>query len=162
GRNHGIRYNDIEAINLLQLFPNPIDRLVVVNAEMADLTSLINLRSVTLEYGTKAQLNTIRPHYFPKLQIIHIKGLHTTLNGGTETISDLFQVILSNSFPELQICTALDIGTVPFSDTWTGSSSLQMLNLKMETDQDFKKLLSKLPNGCQLTPYENSSIDQIT
>ncbi|CAF1173093.1 unnamed protein product [Adineta steineri] len=162
GRYHGIRYNDIKAINHLQLFPNPIDRLVVVNAEMADLTLLINLRSLTLEYGTKAQFNTIRPHYFPKLQIIHIKALHTTLNDSMETISDLFQVILSNGFPELQICTALDIGTVPFSDTWTGSSSLQMLNLKMETDQDCKKLLSKLPDGCQLTTYENSSIDQIT
>ncbi|CAF1363843.1 unnamed protein product [Adineta steineri] len=74
GKSHGIRYNDIDAMNLLQLFPALIDRLVVVNANIVDLSSLTNLRSLTLEYGTKAQLNTIRPHYFPKLEILHIKG----------------------------------------------------------------------------------------
>ncbi|CAF0752962.1 unnamed protein product [Adineta steineri] len=150
GKSHGIRYNDIDAMNLLQLFPALIDRLVVVNANIVDLSSLTNLRSLTLEYGTKAQLNTIRPHYFPKLEILHIKALRTTLNDRMEAISDLFQVILSNGFPQLRICTALDIGTVPFSDTWIGSSSLQMLNLKMETDQDYEKLLLKLPDALNM------------
>ncbi|CAF4208617.1 unnamed protein product, partial [Adineta steineri] len=162
GKNHGIRYNDTDAMKLLQLFPTLIDRLVIVNADMIDLKSLINLRSLTLEYGTKAQLNTIRPHYFPKLQILHIKALRATLKNSMKNISDLFQVILSNGFPQLRICTALDIGTVPFGDTWIGSSSLQILNLKMKTDQDYEKLLLKLPDGCQLTTYEKSSIDYTT
>ncbi len=73
-KNHGVRYNDIDAINLLKFFPTSIDRLVIINSETVDLTSLINLRSLSLERGTPTQLNTIRPHYFPMLEILHIKG----------------------------------------------------------------------------------------
>jgi hypothetical protein len=86
-------------------------------------------------------------------------GLHTTSNEDTKIISDLFQVILSNGFPRLRICTALDIGSVAFSDTWTGSPLLHTLNLKMQTDQDEEKLRSKFSYMRQLTTYEDSSID---
>jgi hypothetical protein len=175
-KNHGVRDNDIDAINLLKLFPTSIDRLVIINSETVDLTSLINLRSLSLERGTQEQLNIIRPHYFPMLEILHIKGderqikndsphcflfvgLHTTSNDDTKTKSDLFQVILSNGFPRLRICTALDIGAVAFSDTWTGSPLLHTLNLKMQKDEDDEKLRSKFSYMRQLTTYEDSSID---
>jgi hypothetical protein len=156
-KNHGVRDNDIDAINLLKLFPTSIDRLVIINSETVDLTSLINLRSLSLERGTHTQLNTIRPHYFPMLEILHIKG--NEQNDDTKIISDLFQVILSNGFPRLQICTALDIGAVAFSDAWTGSPLLRTLNLKMQTDQDDEKLRSKFSYMGHLTTYEHSSIN---
>ena len=69
-----VKYNDIEAVNLLQLFSDKISRLVVVNVEMGDFTSLINLRSLTLKYGTEKQFDSIRPQYFPMLEILHIRG----------------------------------------------------------------------------------------
>ena len=71
---HTVKYNDIDAINLLQSFRIQIGRLVIINVEMADFTSLINLRSLTLKYGTKRQFEAIHPQYFPLLEILHIKG----------------------------------------------------------------------------------------
>jgi hypothetical protein len=71
---HIVKYNDVEAINLLQLFSAKITRLVVINVEMVDFTSLNNLRSLTLKYGTESQVNSIRPQYFPMLEIVHIRG----------------------------------------------------------------------------------------
>jgi hypothetical protein len=41
---------------------------------MIDLTSLINLRSLRLKYGSNTQFDTIRPENFPILEILHIKG----------------------------------------------------------------------------------------
>jgi hypothetical protein len=66
--------NNVDAINLLQLFPSQTGRLIVANVEMVDFTSLNNLRSLTLKYGTHAQFNIIRPQYFPILEILRIKG----------------------------------------------------------------------------------------
>jgi hypothetical protein len=74
GASHVVKYNDVEAINLLQLFSAKISRLVVINVEMVDFTSLINLRSLTLKYGTEKQYDSIRPQYFPMLEILHIQG----------------------------------------------------------------------------------------
>jgi hypothetical protein len=71
---HIVKYNDVEAINLLQLFSNKISHLVVINVEMVDFTSLTNLRSITLKYGTEKQFDSIRPQYFPMLEILHIRG----------------------------------------------------------------------------------------
>jgi hypothetical protein len=71
---HIVKYNDVEAINLLQLFSAKITRLVVINVEMVDFTSLNNLRALTLKYGTESQVNSIRPQYFPILEILHIHG----------------------------------------------------------------------------------------
>ncbi len=69
-----VRNNDADAIQLLQLFPTQIGRLLALNAEMLDFTSLINLRSLILKYGTPAQFNSIRPQHFPMLEILHIYG----------------------------------------------------------------------------------------
>jgi hypothetical protein len=71
---HVVRHNDIDGMNLLQSFPTNIVRLVIVNFEIIDFTSLINLRSLTLKYGTETQFDSIRPQYFPLLEILHIKG----------------------------------------------------------------------------------------
>jgi hypothetical protein len=74
GASHIVKYNDIDAINLLQLFSTQISRLIIAKSETVDFKSLINLRSLTLNDGTEAQLSTIRPRYFPMLEILHIKG----------------------------------------------------------------------------------------
>jgi len=75
GTSHVVRYNDVDAIKLLQLFPIQIGHLTIVNIEMIDFPSLINLRSLTLKYGTQIQFDNIRPQHFPMLEILHIKGI---------------------------------------------------------------------------------------
>jgi hypothetical protein len=85
-------------------------------------------------------------------------GLHKTVNSNRETINNLFQIILSNGFPRLRICTALDIGTLSFSNTWTGSPALRTLNLVMKTKSDYDQLHSICPHLHRLTTH-NSSID---
>ncbi len=72
GISHVVKYNDATAINLLHLFTTQIRRLVITSSETVNFTSLINLRSLTLRYATSAQLDSIRPQYFPMLEILHI------------------------------------------------------------------------------------------
>jgi hypothetical protein len=69
---HVISYGDADAINLLYLFAIQIKRLVIIRAGKVDFNSLINLGSLTLRYGTRAQYDSIRPQHFPKLEILHI------------------------------------------------------------------------------------------
>jgi hypothetical protein len=71
---HVVRCHDAHAIKLLQLFPTQIRRLLIVNAETVDFEALITLRSLTLKYGTKKQIDSIRPEHFPMLEILHLKG----------------------------------------------------------------------------------------
>ncbi len=74
--NHMIIYNNNDAINLLHSFSSQINRLVIIHSESVDFKSLINLRSLTLKYGTHAQFNSIRPQYFPMLEILHICSIN--------------------------------------------------------------------------------------
>jgi len=69
---HAISSHDTKAVDLLNLFPTQISRLIVTRGVTVDFTSLINLRSLTIEYGTLAQLDGIRPQHFPMLEILHI------------------------------------------------------------------------------------------
>ncbi|CAF1098556.1 unnamed protein product [Adineta steineri] len=71
---HIVSCNDVNSINLLHLFPTLISHLVIVNVETVDFTSLRNLRSLMLKYGTQAQLDSIRPQNYPMLEIFQIKG----------------------------------------------------------------------------------------
>jgi hypothetical protein len=83
------------------------------------------------------------------LQLLHFLlyvGLNTSVNGDAEKISNLFQVILSNGFPKLRICTAVGIGTFVSSKTWKGSPALRSLHLDMETSHDYEQLLSTCPH----------------
>ncbi|CAF3918142.1 unnamed protein product [Rotaria sp. Silwood2] len=162
GASHVVRYSDAEAINSLHFFPTQIIRLIIVNVEIADFTALINLRSLTLKYGTQEQFNSIRPQYFPMLEILHIKGLHTTMNENTQTISNLFQAIFSNDFPRLRICTTFDVGAVAFSDTWIGSPALHTLNLNMKTKHDCEQFRSVCLHLRRLTTYQTSMGDPPT
>ena len=81
------------------------------------------------------------------------------MNGDTETIINLFQIILSNGFPRLRICAAFDIGALVFSDKWLGSPALHILNLNMKTMHDHEQLHSVCPHLRQLTTYESPGID---
>ncbi len=72
-------------------------------------------------------------------------------------MNKLFQVILSNGFPHLRICTTSDIGgSMASSETWTGSSSLRALNLNMATSADAEQLQSICPLLRRLTTYEST------
>ncbi len=70
--NHVVSYNDTKAIDILHLFSTQIGRLVIIHSPNVDFTWLINLRSLTIKYGTLAQLDRIRPEHFPMLEILHI------------------------------------------------------------------------------------------
>jgi hypothetical protein len=72
GASHVISYNNKKAIDLLHLFPTQIGQLIVTRARKVNFTSLINLRSLTMKYGTCAQFDGIRPEHFPMLEILHI------------------------------------------------------------------------------------------
>jgi hypothetical protein len=72
GLSHVVKYNIAESVNLLHLFATQISRLVIIRAETVDFTSLINLRSLILRYGTPSQFDSIRPQHFPMLEILHI------------------------------------------------------------------------------------------
>ncbi len=69
---HAITSHDTKAVDLLNSFPTQIGRLLITRDVTIDFTSLINLRSLTLEYGTLAQLDGIRPQHFAMLDILHI------------------------------------------------------------------------------------------
>lgn len=72
-------------------------------------------------------------------------AFHTAIVENQQAINDLFQVILSNGFPRLRICTAARIGTFAFDETWTGSPTLRTLQLDVTTDAS-QLLLSMCPN----------------
>jgi hypothetical protein len=69
---HAIGSHDTKAVDLLDLFPTQIGRLIVTRATKVNFTSLINLRSLTMKYGIVAQLDEIRPEHLPMLEILHI------------------------------------------------------------------------------------------
>lgn len=72
--NHAVTYSDTKAIQLLTSYPTQICRLIIVHSPNVNFASLRNLRSLTIKYGTLAQLDSIRPSNFPLLEILHICG----------------------------------------------------------------------------------------
>jgi len=75
------------------------------------------------------------------------------------TIKKLFKVILSNGFPRLKICTAVDIGTLDSSEIWTGSPALRILHLDMKTTHDYTKVHNACPNLRRFTSFGSQWID---
>jgi hypothetical protein len=76
---HAISSHDIKAVYLLNLFPTQIGRLFLTRSVTINFTSLSNLRSLTIEYGTLAQLNGIRPQHLSVLEILHICAIKSKL-----------------------------------------------------------------------------------
>jgi len=96
---------------------------------------------------------------YHKLQISNLSlciGLHTSVNVGAESINNLLEVILSNGFPRLRICTAFHIGCFEYNNAWTGSSTLRILNLHLKTTTDSDQLRSVCSQLRQLTTYDSS------
>lgn len=176
-----VEYHDIDAIDLLESFPRQIRHLVMDNIEKTDFMLSMNLRSLTLKYGTRLQLNTIRPLYIPFLETLRITGnvqsyiravlsiidvfylgFHKTMTHSHETIDNLLQIIFTNGFPRLEICTIFGLGLVViFSDTWTGSSSLRFVNLYMPHSHHREQLRSICPRLRRLTSYRLSTNDPL-
>ena len=176
-----VEYHDTDAINLLESFPGQIRHLVMDNIEKTDFTLSMNLRSLTLKYGTRIQLNTIRPQYAPLLETLRITGnaqsyvhtilsiknilyvgFHKTMTSSHETINNLLQIIFTNGFPRLEICTIFDIGlVVVFSEIWTGSPSLRFVNLYMPHSHHREQLRSICPRLRRLTSYRLSTNDPL-
>lgn len=70
---HLVKYNDPDAIKLLQLSLKQIARLVVIEMDVViDFTSLFNLRSLTFKYMRETQFKSIRSQYFSLLEILYI------------------------------------------------------------------------------------------
>jgi ubiquitin-protein ligase len=73
-----------------------------------------------------------------------------------KTLKNLFEVILSNGFPRLRICTAAGIESLDESETWTGSPSLRILILDVRTPVAYEKLGSVCPNLRQFKSHSLS------
>ena len=131
---------DINSENLLSSFPTQIGRLVLNCCETVNFTSLINLRSLTIRFGSAVQFDLISPKYFPLLEILHIGS------DKSEHIRRLFERILSNGFPRLRICTTIGINAIERSETWTGSPALRTLILNLRTLSDCEYIRSLCPN----------------
>ncbi|CAF1491463.1 unnamed protein product [Adineta steineri] len=152
--NHGIVNNDSKSIDLLKLFPTQIDRLVIEQAASVDFTSLINLRSLTIKHGTPVQLDGIRPQHFPLLEILHIYGVSDVSSVDiVRTINDLFEVILSNGFSRLRICTAAQVGSLESNHKWKRAPTIQYLQLDKTTAHVRDEIYSACPN---LRPFKYS------
>ena len=85
-------------------------------------------------------------------------GSTTYATHATDTMQHLFEVILSNGFSQLRICTAVGIGTLVTSKTWSGSPVLRILHLDMETAHDYKQVHTVCPNLRRFTSFGYSSI----
>jgi hypothetical protein len=72
--NHTVTNDDTKAVDLLHLFPTIICRLIIMNSPNVDFTLLLNLRSLTIKYGSVTQFNVVRPEHFRMLEILHIHG----------------------------------------------------------------------------------------
>ncbi|CAF1539942.1 unnamed protein product [Adineta ricciae] len=145
---HTIINNDTNAIDLRHLFATQIDRLIITRSPSVDFTSLNNLRSLTIKYGTVKQLYDILPQHFPRLEILHINGLDdvSAANARERIISDLFKIIFSNRFPRLRICTATQIGILVSKPEWTKSPALLYLQLDSATAHVRDQIYSTCPN----------------
>jgi hypothetical protein len=64
----------------------------------------------------------------------------------TRSINDLFQVILSNGFPRLRICTAIGIEPIDLNEAWTGSPTLRILIWNLRTSLACQQVVSLCPN----------------
>ncbi len=80
------------------------------------------------------------------------------MNDDTKTISNLLEVILSNGFPRLRTCTAVDIPLLSSSETWSGSPALRFLHLDMKEANDYQQLLSICPNLRRFTSNSPASV----
>ncbi len=76
----------------------------------------------------------------------------------TKSVNDLFQVILSNGFPRLRICTTTGIGSLDLNKAWTGSLALRLLILNVQTAADYEQVRSLCPN---LRQFKSASYLQI-
>ena len=85
-------------------------------------------------------------------------GSTTYAKHATDTMQHLFEVILSNGFSRLRICTAVGIGTLVASKTWSGSPVLRILHLDMETAHDYEQVHSVCPNLRRFTSFGCSPI----
>ena len=63
--------NRTNTMRFLHLFARRISRLVMHVWEIPDFDCLLNLRSLILKNGTRAQLDCIRPHNFPLLEYLY-------------------------------------------------------------------------------------------
>ncbi len=73
---------------------------------------------------------------------------------GKKSLNDLFQVILSNGFPQLRICTAVGVESLDLNETWTKSPSLRLLYVEKQEPLVGEHLRSVCPN---LRPLKNHS-----
>ncbi|CAF4079505.1 unnamed protein product, partial [Rotaria magnacalcarata] len=66
--------------------------------------TLTNVRSLTIKCGTQIQYDSVRPCNFPLLEYFHLEDYPNPVS--KKSIYNLYQVILSNGFPQLRKCIA--------------------------------------------------------
>lgn len=75
------------------------------------------------------------------------------------SLDDLFQVILSNGFPRLRICTAVGFDSLSPNNTWSGSPSLRVFILDLRTPFDDGHIRSLCPNLRDYEPSHQCTLD---
>ncbi len=75
----------------------------------------------------------------------YVVDSHSRSNG-TRSLIDLFQVILSNDFPRLRICTTAGIEFLDSNEAWTGSPAIRCLILNVRTVVAYEQILFLCPN----------------
>jgi hypothetical protein len=73
-------------------------------------------------------------------------------------LNDLFDVILSNGFPRLRICTIDEFLILRRNSAWTGCPSLRVLILDVIIPFDFEQIRSLCPNLRQIKRASESVI----
>ncbi|CAF2218298.1 unnamed protein product [Rotaria magnacalcarata] len=107
--------------------------------------TLTNVRSLTIKCGTQIQYDSVRPCNFPLLEYFHLEDYPNPVS--KKSIYNLYQVILSNGFPQLRKCIAQG---PPFDSNNMASSTepskLCSFQLAVETAHDFNMILSTCPH----------------
>ncbi|CAM4833942.1 unnamed protein product [Rotaria magnacalcarata] len=153
---HTIRNDECNAVSFLQLHATKIHRLVLIRSPTVCFTSLNNLRPLTLKYGTPEQFNSIRPEYFPFLEILHVdSGLSLNASDVEKAMDKLLKMLFSNGFPKLRIFTSIHIGAISSRETWSHAPNLRCVHLYLKQNKDYELLLSICPNLRRFTTYEH-------
>jgi hypothetical protein len=153
-RKHTVSYNDAKAIDRLRSFPTQIRRLIIKYSPEVGFTASINS---TIPYNKVWYSCAIRCNgKFQgkiRLNIFLIYSLSIYQIDEKNRINQLFQVILSNGFSRLQICTTIRITAFDVDETF--------LVLSGQTLLIHEQLLSLCSNLLLLKSMSNVRTDQL-
>lgn len=125
---------------LISLFANQINRLVVNTWQDIDLTQFPVLQSLVLHQVTGNQLRQIRSEYMPNLVYLSTSSIPEF-----SLMPQLAQRIFSNDMPTVRYVDLGDVH-VPYSRTWTQSPFLHSVSIRSTNPTIVPFILISCPN----------------